>query len=338
VHKVQLVELRVPFVTLLKIAFAILLVFIVIKLWPVILMMIMAVVIAVLLDPIVVWLEKHRVRKGIGTLALAFVLFGLLAAFLFALVPTIAKEIGQVSHQVEPLLKKYGLAMPELQSPRDLILRGFVAGKFALEGITAIFFVLVVALYLLIEGRRAFSWLITFAPRRHRAQIDQTAREMSGVVLAYMRGNVITSCICAAYVAAVLFALKIPLALLLTVIAFIFDFVPVVGTIAMTVPAALLALTVSTSRAVIIIALYLLYHLIENYLIAPYVYGNQMRLSTLIVISAIVVGGTLQGVIGAVLALPFAAAYPIVERIWLRDRLPSDTVARHEELEEGAGS
>ena len=49
---------------------------------------------------------------------------------------------------------------------------------------------------------------------------------------------------------------------------------------------------------------------------------------------AIAVGGTLQGVIGAVLALPIAAAYPIVERIWLQEHLPSDTVPRREAIEE----
>ena len=322
--------------TLLKIAFAILLAFIVIRLWPVILMLILAIVIAVLLDPIVVWLEKHRVRKTIGILALAVVIFGLLIGFMFGVLPRIGHEISQVTPKLQPLLQRFGISMPALQAQptRDLILRGLMAGKFALEGISAIVFVLVVALYLLVDGRSAFSWLITFAPRRYRARIDQTAREMAGVVLAYMRGNVITSCICAAYVAAVLFALHVPLVLLLTVIAFIFDFVPVIGTIVMIAPAALLALTISPTRALIIVGLYLLYHLIENYLIAPYVYGNQMRLSTLIVILAIVIGGTLQGVIGAVLALPIAAAYPIVERIWLRDRLPADTVARHEELEE----
>jgi len=220
---------------------------------------------------------------------------------------------------------------------RDFILRGVVAGKFAIEGVSAVVFVLVVALYLLVEGRRAFSWLIMFAPPRHRKRIDMTAREMSGVVLAFMRGNVITSLICAGFVFVVLTALHVPLTLLLTVIAFVFDFVPVIGTIIMIVPAALLALVISPSRAVIVVAAYLFYHLVENYLIAPRVYGNQLRLSTLTVILAIVIGGTLQGVIGAVLALPIAAAYPIVERIWLRDRLPADTVERHEELQESAG-
>ena len=327
-------ELRIPFITLLKVALAVLLVAIVIKLWPVVLMVIIAILIAVMLDPVVVWLETHRVRKTIGVLAIAVVVFGLLIAFLFVLLPEIGRQVAEVSKQAPALLRRFGIQMPALPPTRDLLLRGAAAGEFAVEGLTAIVFVLVVALYLLLEGRMAFSWLITFAPRKYRKGVDETAREISKVVLAYMRGNVITSIICAVYVLVVLTALHVPLTLLLAVIAFVFDFVPVVGTIAMTVPAALLALTVSPTRAVLVVTAYLVYHLIENYLIIPRIYGSQMRLSTLTVILAIAVGGVLQGVIGALLALPIAAAYPIVERIWLRDQLPSDTVDRHEELAE----
>jgi len=335
------VELRVPFVTLLKIALAVLLAVIVIKLWPVILMLIIAVVIAVLLDPVVLWLEVHRVRQTIAVLAVAFLVFGLLVAFLVGLLPAISREIAAVSHQLPQIAQRVTKVFPSLgallKAPgamtRDWMVRGLVAGKFAIVGLSAVVLVLVVALYLLVEGRKVFAWFLSFAPRRFRGRIDQTGREMSGVVLAYMRGNVITSLICAGFVLIVLSALRIPLTLLLTVIAFIFDFVPVVGTIIMIVPAALLGFVISPVRGVIIVAAYLFYHLVENYLIAPRVYGDTMRLSTLTVILAIVIGGTLQGVIGAVLALPIAAAYPIVERIWLRDRLPPDTVKRHEELE-----
>ena len=327
-------ELRIPFITLLKVALAVLLVAIVIKLWPVVLMVIIAILIAVMLDPVVLWLEAHRVRKTIGVLAIAVIVFGLLIAFLFVLLPAIGKQVAEVSKQAPALLQRFGIQMPSLPPTRDLLLRGATAGKFAVAGLTAIVFVLVVAIYLLVEGRMAFAWLITFAPRKHRKQIDETAREMAKVVLAYMRGNVITSIICAVYVLVVLTVLHVPLTLLLAVIAFVFDFIPVVGTIAMIAPAALLALTISPVRALAVVAAYLVYHLIENYLIIPRVYGNQMRLSTLTVILAIAVGGTLQGVIGALLALPIAAAYPIVERIWLRDQLPPDTVDRHEELAE----
>jgi len=331
-------ELRIPFITLVKVALAVLLVAIVIKLWPVVLMIVIAVLIAVMLDPLVLWLEAHRVRKTIGVLAIAFVVFGLLIGFLFGLLPAIGRQVAEVSKQAPALLQRFGIQMPALPPTRELLLQGAVAGKFAVTGLMAIVFVLVAAMYLLLEGRTVFGWLITFAPRRHRKRIDQTGREMSEVVLAYMRGNVITSIICAGYVLAVLTALHVPLTLLLAVIAFVFDFIPVVGTIAMIAPAAVLALTISPARALIVVGAYLFYHVIENYLIIPRVYGNQMRLSTLTVILAIAVGGTLQGVIGALLALPIAAAYPIVERIWLRDQLPSDTVDRHAELQEGVSS
>ena len=325
--------IRIPFATLMKIALAVLLVAIVVKLWPMILMLVIAVLIAVMLDPVVIWLERHGARHSLAVAAVAVVLFGAVAAFFIFLVPAMTREVGDAAKRWPQIAQRIGQLAPVSQPMTKNVGGMLNAGKFAVAGLTAFVFVLVVAIYLLVEGRRAFAWLVSFAPKRHRRRIEKTAREASGVVLAFMRGNVITSIICAVYVVAVTSALRIPAPLLLAVIAFIFDFVPVVGTIAMTVPAALLALTVSPARSVIVIAAYLAYHLIENYLIIPRVYGKQMQLSTLTVLLAITAGGMLLGVIGAVLALPVAAAYPIIERIWLRDQLPPDTVERHEELE-----
>lgn len=325
--------LRVPFATLLKIALAVLLVAVVVKLWPVILMIVIAVLIAVMLDPVVVWLERHRTRRAFAVTGVAVVVFGAVAAFFIFLVPAMTREVSEGAKRWPQISQRIVHSIPAARSMTNGVAGILSAGKVAVTGLTAFLFVLVVAIYLLVEGRRAFAWLVTFAPKRHRRRIERTARETSGVVLAFMRGNVITSIICAVYVGILMTALRIPAPLLLAVIAFIFDFVPVVGTIAMIVPAALLALTVSPARSLIVIAAYLVYHLVENYVIIPRVYGSQMRLSTLTVLLAIAAGGTLLGVIGAVLALPVAAAYPIIERIWLREQLPPDTVERHEELE-----
>jgi predicted PurR-regulated permease PerM len=132
----------------------------------------------------------------------------------------------------------------------------------------------------------------------------------------------------------VLLVLHVPMALPLAVIAFIADLVPVVGTIAMTAPAVLMALTVGPVKALLVFAGYMLYHFVESYFIVPKVYGKEMRLSTLTVLLAIMIGGSLQGASGAILILPFVAAYPIVERLWLRNQLPDDTVEKHEELAE----
>ena len=318
--------MNIRFADLLKVALAVLLVLIVVKLWPMILMVVIAVLVAVMLDPVVTWLERHRVRRALGITAVAVLLFAAVAAFFLFLVPAMTREVGEAAKQWPQIAQKLGRFAPPIGGMLKV-------SKFAVAGVTALFFVLVVAIYLLVEGRRAFAWLVSFAPKRHRRRIEQTARESSGVVLAFMRGNVITSIICAVYVVVVTSALRIPGPLLLALIAFIFDFVPVVGTIAMTLPAAGLALTVSPARALVVVAAYLVYHLIENYLIIPRVYGSQLRLSTLTVLLAVTAGGILQGAIGAVLALPIAAAYPIVERIWLREHLPPDTVEKHEELE-----
>jgi predicted PurR-regulated permease PerM len=125
--------------------------------------------------------------------------------------------------------------------------------------------------------------------------------------------------------------LKVPAALLLALIAGLFDFVPVIGFIASSIFAVAMALTVSPSTALIVAGLYVGYHLVENYLISPWAYGDRLRLSNVAVILAFAIGGELAGVIGALIALPVAAAYPAIERIWLRDRLPEDTVAEHQQ-------
>ena len=338
-------EVRIPFVTLLKVASAVLLAAIVIKLWPVILMIAIAVLIAVLLDPIVLWLEVHGLRRAFGIAAVASVVFGLLLVFLFVLIPVVSREIGDLMTQLPQVIDRIARAFPrtapilqslrsESQKTHEWVARGLIAGKLALEGVSALVFVLVVAIYLVIEGRRAFDWLISFAPHQLRSRIDRTADEVRVVMLSYVRGSVITATICALYVFGVLTVLRVPTAILLAVLAFLFDFIPVVGTIIMTVPATLLAFLVSPGRALLVAGAYLLYHVIEAYILIPRIWGQQMRVSTLTVLLAIAIGGTLQGPIGAVLALPIAAAYPIVERIWLRERLPADTVTRHEQLEQ----
>jgi predicted PurR-regulated permease PerM len=303
------------------------------------------VLIAVMFDPLVVWLTRHRVRRPLGISVVAVLLFGSLLLFFTFIVPAMSRQLTDLLEQLPQITKRIAAAFPPaaplLQNvqrpPKNVLLSGsLTAGKFALEGLAAVIFVLVVAIYLLVEGRRAFEWLVSFAPANYRKRVRQTGHEMSDVVLAYVRGNVITAITCAVYVFVVLTAMNIPQALLLAVIAFVFDFVPVLGTIVMTGPAALLALMVSPLRALLVVAAYLFYHLVENYVIIPRVYGKEMRLSTLTVLVAIAIGGTLQGIIGVVLALPTAAAYRIVERIWLQEHLQPDTVARHEAIEESS--
>ena len=157
---------------------------------------------------------------------------------------------------------------------------------------------------------------------------------MSKVVYAYVRGLVITCSLAGVYSAVVLAIAGVPAVIPLSILAAACDVIPVVGIIIATVPAALLALSNSPGSALLVIILYITYHMFETYVIVPKVYGQSMRLSTPTVVLAFVFGGTLLGLVGALLALPLVAAYPIIERIWLRNYLSPEVLHDHKALED----
>ena len=152
-------------------------------------------------------------------------------------------------------------------------------------------------------------------------------------MLAYVRGNAATSALAAVVAYIFLLIAGVPAPLLLALLTGLFDFVPVIGVFLTAIPMVLLALTVSTWVAIATAAFNALYNTVETYYITPKVYGNQLRLSSLAVILAFAIGGELGGVIGALVALPIAAMYPTIEKIWLADRLAPEVVADHRRIE-----
>ena len=343
-------DLRIPFTTLLKVALFVLLVVCVVKLWPVIIMIIVAVLLAVMLAPLVDWLARHRLRRGGGIAVVTVLLFGLLAVFLFTVVPAMGRQVKElagdlpkVGQQIAARFPPAAVLIESVRQPMNAeqfkgwLTRGFVAARYGAEALTGVVLVLVISIYLVVEGKQVYEWLVSFAPPEQRGKWSRTAEEVRRVILAYMRGQIITCFLCGGVALTTLMLLRVPAALPLAVLAFFCDLIPVVGTIIMTVPAVLLALLVGPVQATIVFVVYMAYHLVESYWIIPRIYGGQMRLSTLTVLLAITVGGALQGAVGAVLILPFVAAYPIVERIWLRGHLQEDTVERHAALERDEG-
>ncbi len=135
--------------------------------------------------------------------------------------------------------------------------------------------VLVLSLYLLLDGKRTYAWLLAYVPRRHRAEDGgdrpRRLRGRHGV----RAGPALTSLLAGAYAFAVLTVLRVPSALPLAVLAAICDVLPILGVFVSTIPAAFFALTVSPFAAAAVVVLYLLYHALENYVIIPRVYGRQ---------------------------------------------------------------
>ena len=195
----------------------------------------------------------------------------------------------------------------------------------------------VLGLYLLLDGKKVVAWLLAYVPRAHRRRMGKMVPEVFEVVQAFTTGQMVTSALFAVFTFVVLTTLNVPAALPLALFAGLCDAIPVAGILVATAAASLCALTVSPSVALIVLGIYVSYHLFEAYVLVPRLYGNRLRLSTLTVLLAILAGGTLGGVIGAVLALPIVAAYPVFEKHWLDEYLHPDAVEDHQALRDTDG-
>jgi predicted PurR-regulated permease PerM len=329
--------------TIVRVAAAVVLVWLWLRLWRWVLLLVAAVFLAVALDPLVIWLDARRIRRRYAAPLLVFLLALLVGGFLYFAGASLMEQgrmLGgrlsefreTVTGQVPPSILKL-LPRPQGQ--------GSEAGSYAaragtalVSGVLSIAVALILTIYLLVDGRRTSKWLVAFAPREQRARIEETLDEMRQSIAAYVRGNVATSALAAVVTYVVLAALKVPAALLLAILAGVCDFIPVLGIIISTIPAVLLALTVSMWTGVAVALFNLFYNALENYYIAPKVYGRALQLSSLAVIAAFAVGAELAGVIGALIALPIAAMYPAIERLWMVDRLGPETVQDHRRIEQ----
>jgi predicted PurR-regulated permease PerM len=189
--------------------------------------------------------------------------------------------------------------------------------------------VFVLTVYLLVDGPRAASSLLALLPRKERLPLRRMVGEIGVQVGAYMRGQAITSLLAGAFAFVVLSALKVPEPLALAALMVVADVIPLVGPLIGTVPAVLMALGGGVGPAAIVMVAYLLYQQVEGNFIVPRVYGSALKLSPLVVLIAFLVGAKLMGMLGVLLALPVAAAIPIVARYvgeW-RERLDEGTAA-----------
>lgn len=335
------VEVRV----LLKIAGTVALLWGLWELSGIILLLAVAVIWAVALDGPVSWLEQHRLSRAAASLMITGLILAAAALFVWQTWSSLTSQWQYLTAQLEQRATETATYVPAWLYPgggssdlRDTLQPFAIqTGRSIATALTLVVLGYFVTIYLLIDGRSTLAWVVAFFPLRLRDKVALTVAESRDAIRAYTRGNVITSAFAATWVLIWMMALHVPAALLLAVIAGLADFVPVLGFIASVVPAAALALTVSPRTAIITLVLWGVYHTIENYLVAPWAYGRSLRLSDLAIVLAFVAGATLAGVIGALIALPIAALYPTIERIWLREQLPRETVTEHRALARKSG-
>ncbi len=324
-------------------------------LWPEFLLFLVAILLAVTLHPAVAWLERKRIARGVSVAVIATVAVGLLGLLAVFALPPLTAQMTQLLQDVpafrDRILSRIPARYPVIHavireifawfsSPKTLTLfeRSFAWGQSAVSGLITAAVVFVLTLYLLLDGKSLYAWLLAFVPRTYRDKVATTMDEVSDVIHAYVSGQVLVAALFGLFAAGLLTILGVPAAVPLAVIAALCDVVPVLGILLAIAPAVLLALAISPRTAAVVAIAYLVYHLVEAYFLLPRIWGSKLKMSTLSVLLALLVGGKLQGIIGALLVLPLVAAYPIIERHWLAGLLRSRVLTDHKALAKAAES
>ena len=215
---------------------------------------------------------------------------------------------GDADTKVRSALKDLAAGLPDAAST----LLGAAGGIFGslLSLVTLTF----LALFLLMERPTITDWLFGFAPpaveRRWHPVIEESIRVVSSSLL----GNIAISVVAGTVAGLSAWALGLPFPLVLAVITGLLDLIPQVGATIAAVILCAVALTVSTGAAVAMGVIQLIYQQLENYVVYPIVYRKAVELSPFTTIVAVLIASSILGVVGAILAVPFAAVIKTVLR------------------------
>lgn len=167
--------------------------------------------------------------------------------------------------------------------------------------------------------RRGFLRLV---PMRYREHAGDIMGELHEALHSWLLGTLVLMVIVGTMTAVGLWALGIPLAFALGIIAFFLEFIPYVGPILAAVPAVLIASTVGSREVGFVLLLYWAIQSVEGYLLSPLVFQRSLQIPPMVTISAQVVLGTLLGVVGIIFATPLTACFMVlVQRLYVEDAL-----------------
>jgi predicted PurR-regulated permease PerM len=203
-------------------------------------------------------------------------------------------------------LKELAAGLPDAASA----LLGIAGGVFG--SILSLVTLTFLALFLLMERPTITTWLFGFAPPALERRWSPVVEESITAVSQSLLGNVAISVVAGTFAWVSAWALGLPFPVVLAVIAGLLDLIPQIGATIASIILVAVALTVSTEAAVIMLVLQLIYQQVENYIIYPIVYRQAVELSPFTTIVAVLIAGSILGVVGAILAVPFAAVIKIV--------------------------
>lgn len=320
---------------------AVALAWVLLKLAPVVLVVIVAMMLVGTLNPAVDWLATKRLSRGWGIGLVFSAMLLAIGAVLAITIPVLVRQVSELAKQ-EPELRGHvadflarSRATASLAESLRHVQYGALAqswggvalgysSRFA-ETVAYVVSAAFLGLYVMIDRDRLRGGLFALVPRAHHVRLSRVLLKLETIVGGYIRGQALTSLLMAIFTGTLLAVCGVKNALALAVIAGLADVLPYLGVFLSIGPAVLAASARGLTVVVIVLVVMLAYEELESRVLMPKIYGNALHLPSSVVLFALLTGSTLLGITGALLALPTAAAIRMLITE-LRVPLPGESV------------
>ncbi len=296
---------------------------------------------ALAMEPAVQKIQKltHIKSRGFAAFFTLFISFCIITFIIASLVPPIVNQTQDLIHSgpsyIEKLqhsnngilhfINKYGglsklnvgtnSAVSQVSGHRDLII-GTVSGFGT--AVAAIITILVLAFFMSLEGPTLLNSFWVYQPQSKREHRQKLAHKMHSTVTGYVNGNLLTSLVAAVSVTIILTLLRLPYSISLGLLVGLVDLIPLVGASIGAIIVVLLSLLYGgLIKGIIVLAFFIVYQQIENHTLQPLVYKRTVRVSALLVLTSSIIGASIAGLVGALVAIPIAASLKILVKDYL---------------------
>jgi predicted PurR-regulated permease PerM len=309
---------------------------------------VVAIFLALALNPAVEFFENRGLRRGyaaaVTSLLTLLAIFGLSALFIPTLVNEANDFVRAVPDYVEDITEGRG-RLGDLAERYDVVERvrsgvedGGAAGVLGLSGtalaiteriitaIVAAVTIVFLTFFMLLEGPRWLERFFALLPERSQERAKRVGHQIYKTVGGYVTGNLLISIIAGVISTGVLLATGVSYAIALGLLVAILDLVPLAGaTLAAILVTTVAFLDQGVVVGVIVLVFFVVYQQVENHVLQPLVYSRTVQLSPLAILIAVLIGAKLAGVLGALGAIPVAGTVQVLMLEWLRSRRERST-------------
>lgn len=294
---------------------------------------------AVGLEPAVAWLTRRRFPRWLAVMVVVLGLLGAFGGFLGAAIPQLVTQASLFVTQVPDYLQEFQNtnawfrnldarfhivdSLTALAGGGALeLFNGILgAGAVVFDVLSSTLIVIVLFVYFLGDFPRIRRGLHRAVPNSRRPRFILISDEVFAKVGAYVLGIMVCAVIAGTSSLLWMVAFGVPFPLLLAIMVLLLDVIPVIGTSVAGIVCTLVAFTVSPGTGIATAAFFLVYRVVEDYVLVPRIVGRAVEVPALLTIVALLLGGVLLGVIGAIVAVPVAAAILLVAKEVMVPRL-----------------